>query len=359
MTVKGEDQIMKNNRILGIIIVLLMSLMSYSVLSLTAPVGSLPLFFVIGISAAAGILLGFLLNLLLRRLTHMLKNANFTHLVMILVVFLLSCVMGGFLAIPFSKLPGWLGSFSPLLILGIIFITNGIIFSYRKEPFIELANRLSNGKLQISEVASENGSRALLDTSVIIDGRITDIARCGFVPGTLIVPNFILQELQFIADSEDAQRRQRGRRGLDTLANMQKDKDIDIKIIQFDVPNVREADAKLMHVAMELDCPILTNDYNLNKVAELQGIRILNVNDLTNAVKSILLPGEKLHVNVMQEGKDINQGVGYMEDGTMVVVENGRPFLGQQIEVVVTKILQTAAGRMIFARHEKELGVRR
>jgi uncharacterized protein YacL len=263
------------------------------------------------------------------------------------------------LSIPVSALPGWPGQYGPIIVVILVFLLNAIAFSYRKEAFIETANRLSNGKLQISEVASQHESTALLDTSVIIDGRIADIAHCGFVPGKLIIPNFILQELQFIADSEDSQRRQRGRRGMETLSNMQKDKDISIVISEFDIPNIREADAKLMHIAMELGCPILTNDYNLNKVAELQGIRILNVNDLTNAVKSILLPGEKLTINVIQEGKDINQGVGYMEDGTMVVVENGRPYLGQEIEAVVTKILQTAAGRMIFARHEKEFGVRR
>ena len=306
-----------------------------------------------------GLIFGWLFNKLLLHLIGFAREENFTHLILILFCLVTGCTCGGLLSIPVSALPGCVGQFGPIVITVFIFILCAILLSYRKEAFCEFINRITNGKIQLSEIAAKHEPTALLDTSVIIDGRIADIAHCGFIPGTLLIPSFILQELQFIADSEDAQRRQRGRRGLETLANMQKDKMITVKISDFEIPNVREADAKLMHVALELGCPILTNDYNLNKVAELQGIRILNVNDLTNAVKSILLPGEKLVVNVIQEGKEINQGVGYMEDGTMVVVENGRAYLGQKIDVVVTKILQTAAGRMIFARHEKDLGVKR
>ena len=350
---------MKKNKLLLFLTIIVTGLLSYGIASDIGLQAVLPSYAVPILSIVSGIILGLILNKLILKLSQFIQKINFTHLLLIMAAILISSVTGGLLSIAFAALPGLFGHFLPICAVLISFLGNALIFSYRKEAFCDLANRLSNGKLQISQVAVEHESTALLDTSVIIDGRIADIAHCGFVPGTLIVPNFILQELQFIADSEDAQRRQRGRRGLETLSNMQKDKEISIKINEFDIPNIREADAKLMHVAMELDCPILTNDYNLNKVAELQGIRILNVNDLTNAVKSILLPGEKLIVNVLQEGKEINQGVGYMEDGTMVVVENGRPYLGQTIDAVVTKILQTAAGRMIFARHEKELGVRR
>ena len=310
-------------------------------------------------SAAGGLICAFLLNFIMLTFIRFVREVNFTQLLLLLICFIISSICGGLLCIPFSYVPGWIGNFSPLLVIGLVFIFIGILLSFRKDAFCDFINRITNGKIQLSEISAQHEQTALLDTSVIIDGRIADIAHCGFIPGTLLVPNFILQELQFIADSEDAQRRQRGRRGLETLAAMQKDKAISIKISDYDVPNVREADSKLMNLALELGCPILTNDYNLNKVAELQGIRILNVNDLTNAVKSILLPGEKLVVNVIQEGKEINQGVAYMEDGTMVVIENGRPYLGQVIDVVVTKILQTAAGRMIFARHEKDLGVKR
>ena len=350
---------MFKNKNLGIILMIFMSFISFGIFYQTGLkfIVSLPVLLILSI--LLGIILSILMNKLLSNFAHKVQDADFTYLFLIMLTVTLSCFMGGLIAIPIAALPGWPGQFGPIFAAFLILIINGLTFSYRKDSFCEFANRVFNGKLQISDVAAKHQETALLDTSVIIDGRIADIAHCGFVPGTLIVPNFILAELQFIADSEDTQRRQRGRRGLETLANMQKDPQISIQIKDFDVPNVREADAKLLHVAMELDCPILTNDYNLNKVAELQGVRILNVNDLTNAVKSILLPGEKLVVNVIQEGKEINQGVGYMEDGTMVVVENGRPYVGQTIDAVVTKILQTAAGRMIFARHEKELGVKR
>ncbi len=350
---------MKKKGILSIFNALFSGLIIFSICSCTSLKDILPKYALIGLSLLLGIILSLLINKLFVMLVEYIKQTNFTHLFLVMIIVIISSICGGLLAIPFSALPGLVGEFSPIIILVLFFVLSAIFFSYRMDAFVDLANRITNGKLQIAEVAAEHEAAALLDTSVIIDGRIADIAHCGFIPGSLIVPNFILQELQYIADSEDAQRRQRGRRGLETLSNMQKDKSISIAIVDFDIQNVREADAKLMHAAKELGYPILTNDYNLNKVAELQGIRILNVNDLTNAVKSILLPGEKLIVNVIQEGKEINQGVGYMEDGTMVVVENGRPYLGQQIDAVVTKILQTAAGRMIFARHEKELGVRR
>ena len=350
---------MNKKTALCIFMVIFFSLIIGSILSNFAPVTQHSPLVLPAAAIILGSIAGWLFEKVLMKLIRFTREENFTHLILILFCLISGCICGGLISIPISALPGWTGRYGPVVITVFIFIVYAILLSYRKEAFCEFINRITNGKIQLSEIAAEHEPTALLDTSVIIDGRIADIAHCGFVPGTLLIPNFILQELQFIADSEDAQRRQRGRRGLETLANMQKDKSITVKISEFDIPNVREADAKLLHVALELGCPILTNDYNLNKVAELQGIRILNVNDLTNAVKSILLPGEKLLVNVIQEGKEINQGVGYMEDGTMVVVENGRAFLGQKIDVVVTKILQTAAGRMIFARHEKELGVRR
>ena len=350
---------MNKKAALYILMVLFFILISGSVLTDLIPANYRTPVATAAIAIIPGIIISWLFNRLMLRLIRFVREENFTHLILILFCLTSGCICGGLLSIPVSTLPGCAGKYGPIVITVFIFILIAILLSYRKEAFCEFINRITNGKIQLSEIAAEHEPTTLLDTSVIIDGRIADIAHCGFIPGTLLIPNFILQELQFIADSEDAQRRQRGRRGLETLANMQKDKAITVKISEFEIPNVREADAKLMHVALELGCPILTNDYNLNKVAELQGIRILNVNDLTNAVKSILLPGEKLIVNVIQEGKEINQGVGYMEDGTMVVVENGRAFLGQKIDVVVTKILQTAAGRMIFARHEKELGVKR
>jgi len=194
--------------------------------------------------------------------------------------------------------------------------------------------------------------RVLVDTSAIIDGRIADIAKTGFLPGTLIVPRFVLNELQYVSDSADSMRRQRGRRGMDVLTELQNDDRTSVIISDIDVEGVREVDDRLVVLARQMRCPILTNDYNLNRIAELQGVKVLNINDLANAVKVILLPGESFDIRVIQEGKEYNQGVGYMDDGTMVVVENGQRYLNKEITVIVTKILQTSAGRMIFAKRE-------
>ena len=196
--------------------------------------------------------------------------------------------------------------------------------------------------------------RILVDTSAIIDGRIADIARTGFIPGRLLIPRFVLNELQYVSDSADSLRRQRGRRGMEVLAELQKDESIPVTISDIDVEGVREVDERLIVLARQLNCPILTNDFNLNRVAELQGVSILNINELANAVKAILLPGETLNMKIIQEGKEFGQGVGYMEDGTMVVVENGNKFIGKTLRITVTKVLQTAAGRMIFAKPDSE-----
>jgi uncharacterized protein YacL len=196
------------------------------------------------------------------------------------------------------------------------------------------------------------GRTILLDTSVIIDGRIADIAHTGFLVGTLLIPRFVLNELQYIADSPDNLRRQRGRRGMEVLSRLQKDTIIPVRISDIDVEGVRDVDDKLVILARQLRCPILTNDYNLNRIAELQGVAVLNVNELANAVKLVLLPGETLSVKIIQEGREAGQGVGYLDDGTMVVIEDGRDYLSLETTVIVTKVLQTAAGRMIFARIE-------
>jgi uncharacterized protein YacL len=192
----------------------------------------------------------------------------------------------------------------------------------------------------------------LLDTSVIIDGRIADVAQTGFITGTLLVPRFVLNELQHIADSSDVLRRNRGRRGLDILNRLQKDSVTPVRITDMDVQDVREVDDKLIMLARQLSCPVLTNDYNLNRVAELQGVPVLNINELANAVKAVYLPGETMLIKVIQEGKETGQGVAYLDDGTMIVVEDGRRYINQNVNVVVTKVLQTAAGRMIFAKPE-------
>ena len=190
----------------------------------------------------------------------------------------------------------------------------------------------------------------ILDTSVIIDGRIADICNTRFLEGKFIVPRFVLKELQQVADSSDSLKRARGRRGLDILGKLQKNPNIDIKIHNEDFPQIKEVDAKIVNLAKVLSAKVFTNDYNLNKIAEIQGVKVLNVNELANALRPVVLPGEVLDIRLIKEGKEYNQGVGYLEDGTMVVVDNGRRLIGQNVRVLVGSVLQTAAGRMIFGK---------
>jgi uncharacterized protein YacL len=199
----------------------------------------------------------------------------------------------------------------------------------------------------------------ILDTSVIIDGRIADICETAFLEGPLIVPQFVLQELQYIADSADNLKRARGRRGLDILNRMQKDGGVEVKVVDEDYADIKEVDAKLVALARDMSAKIMTNDFNLNKVAQLQGVDVLNINELANALKPMVLPGEVLHLQIMREGKEQGQGVAYLDDGTMVVVENASRHLGQEVEASVTSILQTTAGRMIFTTLKEEVRQRR
>jgi len=201
---------------------------------------------------------------------------------------------------------------------------------------------------------AEEEHAKLIDTSVIIDGRIADVCEAGFVEGPFIIPQFILQELQHIADSADSLRRARGRRGLDVLHRIQKMSNITVKIVDEDFPKIKEVDSKLVALARLLGAKIITNDFNLNKVAGLQGVTVLNLNELSNALKPVVLPGESMNIFVVKEGKEFNQGVGYLDDGTMVVVDNARKLISQQIDVVVTSVLQTTAGRMIFAKLKED-----
>lgn len=194
----------------------------------------------------------------------------------------------------------------------------------------------------------------ILDTSVIIDGRIADVCEAGFLDGVFLLPQFILQELQHVADSPDPMKRARGRRGLDILHRIQKMAHLTVRITDEDFPKIREVDAKLVALARAHDAKVITNDFNLNKVAELQGVSVLNINELANALKPVVLPGETLKIFVMKEGKEYNQGVAYLDDGTMVVVENGRKLIGKNADVTVTSVLQTTAGRMIFSKTREE-----
>jgi uncharacterized protein YacL len=262
--------------------------------------------------------------------------------------------LGAIAAYPVSYLPEPLGQFLPFIVavaFGYIGLTVAIV---RPELIQGVRDRFTAKEapvVPVEPVVAENEPvGVLLDTSVIIDGRIADICRTGFIQAELIVPLFVLNELQHVADSADTLRRNRGRRGLEILRQLQEDSPIPVHLLDRDVPTVREVDDKLIVLAKELQAAILTNDYNLNRVAELQAVQVLNVNELANAVKTVLLPGETFTIHVLQEGKEYNQGVGYLDDGTMVVVEEGSAYIGATIDVTVSKVLQTAAGRMIFAR---------
>ncbi|MFA4991508.1 MAG: PIN domain-containing protein [Candidatus Omnitrophota bacterium] len=240
--------------------------------------------------------------------------------------------------------------YSLRVVLTLVFCYFGMIMSIRGRdefniivPYVKFSRQDQKDELII------------LDTSVIIDGRILDICKTGFLDGKFIIPRFVLRELQQIADSTDSLKRARGRRGLDILGKLQKNTNIDIKIHNDDFPDIREVDAKLVKLGKVLNAKIFTNDYNLNKVSEIQGVRVLNVNELANALRPVVLPGEQMDIRLVKEGKEYNQAVGYLEDGTMVVVDNARRQIGQAVRVVVGSVLQTAAGRMIFAKLPEDI----
>ncbi len=225
----------------------------------------------------------------------------------------------------------------------------GLRIGYKKGEEIHLP-----GWKPFSKNLAQTENAKILDTSVIIDGRIADITETGFIEGALIIPQFVLNELQHIADSSDSIKRTRGKRGLEVLHHIQKQATVDVRIVDKDYPAVKEVDSKLIELAKEVRGKIITNDSNLNKVAELQGIEVLNINELANSIKPVVLPGEEINVKILKEGKEIGQGVAYLDDGTMIVVDNGRKHMGKTIDVVVTSVLQTPAGRMIFARLKEE-----
>jgi len=270
----------------------------------------------------------------------------------------IGAALGIFVSIPFYQLLSNSPAFfkvGTLVLINVILIYLGIVamMSMKNELVLILSRGGAVGSVQVPDESSPTSNAKILDTNVIIDGRIADVCRTGFVEGTLYVPGFVLEELQHIADSGDGLKRARGRRGLDILNGMQKefplvvrswDKALD-KSAQDD-----EVDTRLVKLAKALDCPIVTNDFNLNKVAALQGVQVLNVNELANAVKPVVLPGEEMTVAIVKEGKEANQGVAYLDDGTMIVVEDGRRFINSTLCVIVTSVLQTVAGKMIFAR---------
>jgi uncharacterized protein YacL len=286
-------------------------------------------------------------------LVRQIEQLSTAEFVTAVVGLLLGLLMGLLLGLPLLAFPAPFGTWLPIgvsLFLGLGML--GLTVAKREDLLVaaQAIGLFRRVQPEGASGAAVGDPHIVVDTSAIIDGRIKDIVESGFIYGTLVVPKFVLEELQHIADSSDTLRRNRGRRGLEILAQMQKDSPTPIEIIDETLPDITEVDAKLVALARVRSKAILTNDYNLNRVAELQGVRVLNVNSLANAVKPAVLPGEELRVRVIQEGKEAGQGVGFLDDGTMIVVEGGVRYIDKDLDVSVTRVLQTVAGRMIFAQ---------
>jgi uncharacterized protein YacL len=275
-----------------------------------------------------------------------LKDTSVTHM--------LGALLGGAIGLALAKTIGAALYWANLASGGVVFLHSvvllalpylGMVLGARRGEWLEPSRLIA-----LFRAAAPQRRYKVLDTSVIIDGRVADICETGFMDGTLVIPQFVLKELQLVADSADSMKRNRGRRGLDILQKIQKMSNIDVMISDVDFPEVREVDLKLIELARSLQGKIVTNDFNLNKVAQLRGVEVLNINELANSLKPVVLPGELMKVFILKEGKEYNQGVAYLDDGTMVVVDNARKMIGKTIDIVVTSVLQTTAGKMIFGR---------
>lgn len=295
--------------------------------------------------AIIGLITALLIGLLTIYLEQKLRKSSGKIIIGSLIGVISGLIIANFLT--YSLLPNYPDKSIYLfrLFINIIFAYVGLILGAKKGEGFKISNLKNLFKNQSTE---ENIK--ILDTSVIIDGRIADICETGFLEGIFIIPQFILHELQHIADSSDSLKRNRGRRGLDILHKIQKKIDVTVQILEQDFPKIKEVDSKLVALAKMMNAKIITNDFNLNKVAELQGVTVLNINQLANSVKPVVLPGEIMNVFILREGKEAGQGVAYLDDGTMVVVDNAKKLIGKNIEVSVTSVLQTTAGRMIFTQ---------
>lgn len=297
----------------------------------------------------AGLVLGiFLAPLLTTRPAF--AQAPATAVMAIFVGLLTGVVSAALLALPLSLLPGAYGKIVPAAVGVLLSYVSITILLARSREIFAWPGMGPGGFNRGSARFGDTGSQLIVDTSTIIDGRIADITQTGFIRGPLVIPKFVLLELQYVADSSDSQRRKRGRRGLDMLNKLQKESDVPIQISDVDYDDTEGVDAKLVRMARESHSALITNDSNLVRVAELQGVRALNINELAMSLKPVVLSGEDMEIRITQEGKEPGQGVGFLDDGTMVVVEGGRRHLNSMVGVVVTRVLQTAIGRMIFAQ---------
>ena len=296
------------------------------------------------------ILTPYLTNRPIVALANYLASLPYPTLASILAGLTVGLSLAALLAYPMSRLPGTAGIVIPVVLVFALGFVGVYVFVQRRDELAQMLPEPRRGQY------GRNGReyQVLLDTSAIIDGRIADVSDAGFLIGTLVIPRFILDELRHIADSSDSLRRNRGRRGLEILNKLRREATVPLRILDVDIRDGQEADEKLVSLASSMKAPIATTDYNLNRVAEFQGVKVLNVNELANALKPVVLPGEDMRVRVIQEGKEPGQGVGFLDDGTMVVIEGGRRYINAHVEVQVTRALQTAAGRIIFAQPKDE-----
>lgn len=271
----------------------------------------------------------------------------------VLFAVLISLVIGALITSPLSKLPGLLGEGLPIIITGILIVSFITYFWKRRQvvnKWLDGVNKYLSVFKTLSGSVIHHSGEAVIDTSVLIDGRLSDIAKTGFLQFKVLVPRFILAELQTIADSEDSDRRAKGRKGLDVIEKLRQKKDVKIEVINDDFPNITEVDAKLVAVAKKRGDALLTTDYNLNKVAKAEGVQVLNINELSQSLRPVILPGEEIELKIVHEGKEKGQGVGYLPDGTMIVVEKGDSNINKTVNVRITRVLQTAAGKMFFSK---------
>lgn len=300
-------------------------------------------------AVAGGILAPFPARIFQRWLNRELARVSAQTFISGLVGVVAALVVGGLISLPLSLLPGMAGKIAPAVAVLVLLYMGVTVMTAHSRTVAGIVGMGGPAK-PTGQPHAQESPRALLDTSTIIDGRIADIARAGFAPGILVIPKFVLEELQYIADSSDSLRRQRGRRGLEMLNKLQKEAAIPVEISDSDFKEADGVDSKLVLMARATGYPIVTNDFGLNRVAELQGVRVLNINLLATAVKPLILPGEEAEIRIVQEGKELGQGVGFLDDGTMVVIEDGKRHLNNRVSITVTRVLQTAVGRMIFAQ---------
>jgi uncharacterized protein YacL len=296
-----------------------------------------------------GMTLGALLGALIIFLETKIKSVGPKTLIGSIIGLVFGIILAIFISFLITKLALGPQTTTMLQIFSLaFFVYIGLLLGSKKADWFEPATLMA-----LFGEKGEKKSYKILDTSVIIDGRIADLTETGFIEGTIVVPQFVLRELQHIADSPDSLKRNRGRRGIEILQRMQKKPDLNVTITEIDFPDIPEVDMKLIELAKQLDAKIVTNDYNLNKIAQLQGVHVLNINELASSLRPVVLPGETMKVFILKEGKEYNQGVAYLDDGTMFVVDNARKLIGRNVEVVVTSVLQTTVGKMIFGRHEE------